>query len=297
MKKTTFKKYENFLQACQNESVISNVRQLAKAHSVSVTFTDWLIKKRYLVKLTGGSYKYMASADRHPFIVRLYENRNEPKQAKPEQTGFVYPLSIKCADNTEREKCEKLLNQIGYKYGVGRKIYDGETLIVTNYDGESDKYAAWIYDHDYDMGRHHIDHFNADLIRDIASVRTGDVWVKGEPYIDPTLGYYGYFPAGNMGIYNTAGKSVAKTSYHRPTIAEICDHHGYKLDGMNIVRESEAVESHTSEIVSEMKEIQSESKSLTQREAEVIKLLKSIESDHGVSYSLTRTETTKTVLL
>lgn len=38
-------------------------------------------------------------------------------------------------------------------------------------------------------------------------------------------------------------------------------------------------------------------KSLKQHEAEVIKLLKEIESDHGVSYSLTRTETTKTKLL
>ena len=36
---------------------------------------------------------------------------------------------------------------------------------------------------------------------------------------------------------------------------------------------------------------------ITSKEAEVIKLLNEIESDHGVSYSLTRTETTKTKLL
>ena len=34
-----------------------------------------------------------------------------------------------------------------------------------------------------------------------------------------------------------------------------------------------------------------------EHEAEVIKLLKEIEADHGVSYELTRTETTKTKLL
>ena len=112
MKNTTFKKYENFRAACRKESVILNIRQLAKVHCVSVTFTDWLIKNRYLVKTTGGSYKYMASIKPYSEIVRLYKNDNKPKQVKqpkPEPAGFAYPLSIKCADSIEREMCENYL--------------------------------------------------------------------------------------------------------------------------------------------------------------------------------------------
>lgn len=303
MKKETIKKYENFLAACRKESIILNIRQLAKAHSVSVTFTDWLIKNRYLVKMAGGSYKYMAGEKLYSGIVRLYENRNEPKHTKPGTAEFANPLSIKCADSIEREMCEKLLNQIGYKFGVNRKIYDSETLIVTNYSGESDKYVVWVYDKDYEMGRCHIDHFNADLIRDIASVRTGDVWVKGEPWCSPATVKYSTLNYATGGIKAWAGEKVGFNSARRPTIAEICDHYGYELNGMNIVKKSEAVESHTSEIVSEYDKMEvnrAEKTKLTpleEHEDKIIRMLKSIEFDHGVSYSLTRTKTTKTVLL
>ena len=122
MKNTTFKKYENFLAACRKESVILNIRQLAKVHCVSVTFTDWLIKNRYLVKTTGGSYKYMASIKPYSEIVRMYENSNEPKQPKP------YPTPIKMTTLEEHEsEIIRLLKEIEFDHGVSYSLTRTET--------------------------------------------------------------------------------------------------------------------------------------------------------------------------
>ncbi len=80
MRKGTIKKYENFLADCRKETVILNIRQLAKFHSVSVTFTDWLVKNRYLVKMAGGSYKLIACPLGFNHIVNEYKNATESKQ-------------------------------------------------------------------------------------------------------------------------------------------------------------------------------------------------------------------------
>ena len=282
MRKGTIKKYENFLAACRKESVILNIRQLAKVHCVSVTFTDWLIKNRYLVKTTGGSYKYMASIKPYSEIVRLYKNDNKPKQVKqpkPEPAGFAYPISVILKYVTDRDKAIDLLKGIGYKVSN----YFKYSCIVTNYNGNLG-YVGFTEVSNMDKRRYHIDHFDADLIRDIASVRTGGVWVKGEPWVD-MLGSFISTSISPINYY--ADEVVGCDGTRRPTIAEICDYHGYELNGMNIVKKNETKPYPTPIKMTTIEE----------REAKIISMLKQIESDHGVSYSLTRTETTKTVLL
>ena len=125
--------------------------------------------------------------------------------------------------------------QLEMAKGIGYKIsnYFQYSCIVTNYNGNLGD-VGFTEISNMDKRRYHIDHFDADLIRDIASVRTGDVWVKGEPFVNIHTGVYGF-----GWIDSSAGENVeAHNNWRRPTIAEICDHHGYKLNGMNIVKKS-----------------------------------------------------------
>ena len=222
----------------------------------------------------------MAGSKPYSEVVRLYQT-NEPKQPKPEPAGFAYPISVRCEKTDDREKCIKLLESIGYKSKTNGLWIN----VVNNYQGDIGNVGTAAENTVYTDTRYHLDHFDADLIRDIASVRTGDVWVKGEPFINIHTGVYGF-----GGIDSSAGEKVEESRiWRRPTISEICNHHGYELNGMNIVKKAEAkAKPYPTPI---------KMTTIEEYEAEIIRLLKEIESDHGVSYSLTRTETTKTVLL
>ena len=269
-----------------------------------------------MVKLAGGSYKYLGSNEKRDVIVYMYIYRNEPKQPKPEPDGFAYPISVRCEQKDDRERCIKLLESIGYIYkGIKDKNHRS---VVTKFCGVAAHVSCFVYKNDYDFGRYNIDHFDADLIRDIASVRTGDVWARGEPFISKLTYGYGFIQIGN-----SAGLKITKTNKRRPTIAEICDHYGYELNGMNIVKKSEQKPYATGGVITSKEEVfvsgkvarelskkayelQSviddykstvSVKTLEEREAAAILFLKEIEADHGVSYSLTRTETRKIKLL
>ena len=282
MKKETFDKYLKTLEAMSDGTAIYDLKHFNKKHNVSTTFTNWLIKNRYLKKHLAGSYTFNSRGDAWSVIIRWYESRNEPKQPKPEPAGFAYPISVRCEQTDDREQCIKLLESVGYIYkGIKDKNHRS---VVTNYTGVAAHVSCFVHKNDYDFGRYNIDHFDADLIRDIASVRTGDVWVKGEPFYET---YNSRVCSSLPGIMSSVGQKISETTMRRPTIAEICDRYGYELNGMNIVKKSEPKPYPAPVKLTPLEE----------HEAEVIKLLKEIEADHGVSYSLTRIETTKTKLL
>lgn len=317
MKKETFDKYVKFLHLLKTNAPIYVMKDYQRTYHVGDSFVNFLIKSGVIKRLVGGSFEFSNSHLKAEHIVNDYrlscESRNEPKQPKPEPAGFAYPISVRCEQTDDREQCIKLLESVGYIYkGIKDKNHRS---VVTNYTGVAAHVSYFVHKNDYDFGRYNIDHFDADLIRDIASVRTGDVWVKGEPFILSGAKYYPHYK-----ITVSDGKSLVKSHYRRPTIAEICDRYGYELNGMNIVKKSEPKPYATggvitskeevffsgkvdSELSKKADELQSvinafnATKSLKQHEADIISLLKEIEADYGVSYSLTRTETIKTKLL
>ena len=139
---------------------------------------------------------------------------------------FAFPLSIKCANEAESDQCVALLEYIGYKpYG----LCGTRRIIATNYSGYSDKYASIADFTKLEYDRHHIDHFNPELIRDIAATCTNDEWCRFEPVIRPD-GSYGHTNDMHMFI------SVKQSCHRRPTLAEICEHYGYEIKGRDIVR-------------------------------------------------------------
>jgi hypothetical protein len=147
---------------------------------------------------------------------------------------FAFPLSIKCASVEERDECLNLLESIGYK----TDYICGFLYVVNCYSGVMGvcctipDYA--IYAHNC----HHIDHFNPDIIRDIARVCTNDTWLKDEVVISMGHLYcpYEFF-------YEIIGKSYHENIkyFRRPTIAEICEHHGYEIKGRDIVKKEEKI--------------------------------------------------------
>lgn len=163
---------------------------------------------------------------------------------------FAFPLSIKCASVEERDECVKLLCSIGYE----STELDNDYTVITNYSNACNMLSTCppSLSFKYSNNRHHIDHFNPDLIRDIASVCTNDTWQKDEPYIYSSK----YYPHNK--INNSAGKMVSATNWLRPTIAEICEHHGYEIKGRDIVKKEEKIsepdDSHAF-ITEKMKEI------------------------------------------
>lgn len=141
---------------------------------------------------------------------------------------FAFPLSIKCSNQIEATECLNLLTSIGYNIYYYQRIY---TVVATNISGLKDLCSdvASKYDHD----RHHIDHFNPKLIRDIAAACTNDTWQAYEPLINVE---YNKFTR----VQSLVGGNVkdCKGRYERPTLAEICEHHGYEIKGKCIVKKA-----------------------------------------------------------
>ena len=149
---------------------------------------------------------------------------------------FAFPISVKCADIKERNECIKLLDSIGYKCD---NLYDNEALVCTNRSGINNlctSYTNPYRDIQYKYGRHYIDHFNPELIRDIASACTNETWQEKEPVFvwDKYNNDFHYEEA--MGL---AGELLSDFKSRRPTLAEICEHHGYYIDGKDIKRKEQ----------------------------------------------------------
>lgn len=141
---------------------------------------------------------------------------------------YAFPFSVLCTDDRERAECIKILEELGYfRYMIG-----SDSLIVSNQANRNGIYTDLRIsgNRKYDHNRHHIPHFDAALVRDIAAACTNDTWQKGEPRLSQNNVDYGYITSDSIfGIH--------PNGYKRPTLAEICAHHGYIVDGKDIVKQ------------------------------------------------------------
>jgi hypothetical protein len=101
MKKTTFDKYVDFLRALAANGTIYNVNDFQRKHHVGDAFVNFLIKSKYLKRLTGGSTKLVDCPLGFNHIVNEYKAFSEKKQLKfstqdPKNTtsiGFAYEVA------------------------------------------------------------------------------------------------------------------------------------------------------------------------------------------------------------
>lgn len=152
---------------------------------------------------------------------------------------FAFPLSIKCASIEERDECVNLLESIGYENA--RDFKETARRVITNY-GNFSRLATACPDGalNYDNSRHHIDHFNPKLIRDIVAACTNDMWQMDEPVYDNGNNRMQKFEGDNSLAED--GHIVKDCKwYRRPTLSEICAHHGYEIKGRDIVKKVETV--------------------------------------------------------
>lgn len=141
---------------------------------------------------------------------------------------FRFPISIPIKNNKERIKCVEILQKLGYKIDTKNPKHD--KFIITQALGNNGIYNYTEIE-GMSFNRYILSEFNPDLIKDIASsLSEGDI-LFSEPTcfkIDDS-----YLPAGNGdNIIN----NEKNTQYRRPTIEEICNHYGYELDGMKIIK-------------------------------------------------------------
>lgn len=87
-----------------------------------------------------------------------------------------------------------------------------------------------------ETAKYQIDVFDLELLQDILAACINEKWQENEPYVDK----YGFFNGGknSVNINNICGKNVAETDAIRPTIEQICEEHGYMLDGPNIIKKT-----------------------------------------------------------
>jgi hypothetical protein len=101
MKQVTFDKYVNFLRALAANGTIYNVNDFKRKHHVGDAFVNFLIKSKYLKRLTGGSIKLVDCPLGFNHIVSEYKAFSEKKQLKlsthdPKSTtsiGFAYEVA------------------------------------------------------------------------------------------------------------------------------------------------------------------------------------------------------------
>ena len=151
--------------------------------------------------------------------------------------NFAFPLGVKCTSETELKKCHAIIEAIG-----DRRISDESFshaypyLHIYRTFTRTGLYKSWS---GVEEGMYYIDHFDHELIRDIAAACTNDTWQDGELCIE------------NGGIIRRHDGSLSKHAviapcpgFRRPTLSEICEHHGYEIKGRDIVKKvSEPVKS------------------------------------------------------
>lgn len=144
---------------------------------------------------------------------------------------FAFPIGVKCANPDEYKQCLDIIKSIG-----DRRIADEPFSGAYNYlhvcltFTRTGVYNSW---GGREENMYYIDHFNPDLIRDIAASCTNDTWQEDEmalvyTCIDDTFKYEKV-----CGLLN---HKICENKSKRPTIAEICAHHGYEIKGRDIVK-------------------------------------------------------------
>lgn len=143
---------------------------------------------------------------------------------------FANTVAVKCHPN-EKYDIESLM------YGIGYSIHSDYTY----------NERCWFITYEYGLYAFHshsgaesnfiLDHYNEPLIRDIVSVCSNETWQKGEPMYCKTLKRYEGVTDDSLA---NANYIVSNThSFRRPTVAEICNHYGYHIEGNNIVKNIE----------------------------------------------------------
>lgn len=159
-----------------------------------------------------------------------------PKLKQTNMKQFAFPIGVKCSNPAEYKQCIDIIKSIG-----DRHITDEPFSSTCNY---LHVYLTHTVTGVYDQlgGRednmYYIDHFNPKLIHDIAAACTNDTWQEGEMALvfDCCDVSYNYEK-----VYALLGKEVCDTKSKRPTISEICAHHGYEIKGRDIVKKVETV--------------------------------------------------------
>jgi hypothetical protein len=143
---------------------------------------------------------------------------------------FAFQISVKCGKENLKD-CISIFSSLGYSV----MSTHGSHSAIISYCGKEHcgiRSLVGIHDAGFD-DRHYIDHFNPGLIRDIASACTNDTWQEGELWassrgkLSRIAGYVGF--------------DVNPNGHRRPTLAEICEHHGYEIKGRYIVKKVETV--------------------------------------------------------
>jgi hypothetical protein len=140
---------------------------------------------------------------------------------------FAFPISVKCADDTDTSKCIEIFESIGYDMDC----CSGQTRLIVNNYGLKMGRCGDVSSSSIHMGtRCQIDHFNPELIRDIAAACTNDTWQDGEVMITGAGSYMPRTYGNNV--------SISEVGMRRPTLAEICAHHGYEIKDKYIVKKA-----------------------------------------------------------
>lgn len=115
MKQVTFDKYVDFLRALAANGTIYDVNAFKRKHHVGDAFVNFLIKSKYLKRLTGGSIKLVDCPLGFNNIVNEYKKQTENKQAQAvsefvESVGKAYPkenkgcIAINMGSTTEQRE-------------------------------------------------------------------------------------------------------------------------------------------------------------------------------------------------
>ena len=144
---------------------------------------------------------------------------------------FANAVAIRC-HHYEKDDIKSLMNSVGYTFDKDC-TFDNRCWVITYLNGRSA-----FHTHSGSSDNLIIDYFDKDLIRDIVSVCSNETWQKDEPTVYHFRGDFIYSsPDGDNSLCNVRNHPFH--SYRRPTVAEICNHYGYHLEGNNIVKNVE----------------------------------------------------------
>jgi hypothetical protein len=147
---------------------------------------------------------------------------------------FANKINVKC-DMQEARAMQNLLIGIGYRH-FGSSASPEYCWLITYNDG-----TFSFYNHDgapFAGNRYLVEDVGYNIIRDIVSVCSNETWQKDEPTVYHFRGGFIYSgPDGDNSSCNVRNHPFH--FYRRPTVAEICNHYGYHLEGNNIVKNIE----------------------------------------------------------
>jgi hypothetical protein len=139
---------------------------------------------------------------------------------------FANCVAVRC-HQCEKNDIRSFMNSVGYTFHSDC-TFDDKCWLITYENG---KYA--FHCHSGDESNYILDHYNEPLIRDIVSVCLNETWQMDEPKVTANS-YLGITGANSLYRHNAVVSEYP--SFRRPTVAEICNHYGYHLEGNNIVK-------------------------------------------------------------